>query len=368
MRRAMTRLPRILIALIIVVLLIPSTALADLNDDRLKALENRVTTLERAAAYSRIDVVGLVTAAAPAVVSVYQVDKDNAVRTQGTGFIVDDRGIIITNAHVVANNYNVKVKFSNGKTSVASKMLVDPFLDMAVLTVDGTGFPILPWAKKKPQVGDPLVVIGNAYGYSNSVTMGIVSGLDRPDPYHVHHYPSLQTDAAINHGNSGGPILNAQGEVVAMATWGELKDSSEGISFGIPIEQIATAIGQYVEGRGIVRPWLGVAVQEPYWSRGGLPNDFGLFVSDVSLTGPAAFVLQRFDWITAVNGIPVNYLMELRAQLEKYKPGTKVTLTVVRSNAGAYKTFTVEVTLGEYSAVVKPSIPLYYDSTTDDLF
>ncbi len=185
------------------------------------------------------------------------------------------------------------------------------------------------------------------------------------------HFPSLQTDAAINHGNSGGPILNAAGEVVAIATWTELKDSTDGLAFGIPAEQVEAALDKYTAGRGILRPWLGIAVQEPYWSRGGLTNTEGLLVTDVHPLGAGARAgLKRGDIITHVNGVEVNYLMDLRGELERYAPGDTVTLTLhiwvpARGNWTPRK---VKVTLGEYSQAAPILIPYGYQPETDDLF
>lgn len=371
MRNFGSRFAAIVLAAALVLTAAPRPALAATLEERLNALEKRVVELEKALKLSTFDVVGLVEKAAPAVVSLYLVTEDEDVTSQGTGFIFDADGLILTNAHVVEGTEQVKVKFSDGKVTDAERMLVDPFLDMAILKIDGKEFPTLTFAEEKPKPGEPVVVIGNAWGYSHSVTYGIVSGVDRPDPYHLHHFPSLQTDAAINHGNSGGPLLNASGEVVAMATWTELKDETDSIAFGIPVDQIIASINRFQVKRGIVRPWLGISVREPYWSRAGLPNDAGLRVTGVHTQG-AGYKggLRKGDWITKVNGVEVNYLMDLRREPEKYQPGDLVTLTVERTNAAQTEWIrtTVKVNLGEYSAVVNPVVPWEYDQETDDLF
>jgi len=338
---------------------------------RVQALEQRMAQLERLLALTSLDVVSLVSKSAPAVVSLYQVDNKDRVLSQGTGFIIHEDGLIITNAHVVEDGYKVKVKFADGKVLPAEIKLVDAFLDMALLDIEGTGHPTLNLAETKPNVGEPVVVIGNAFGYSNSVTAGIVSGVDRPDPYHYHHFPSLQTDAAINHGNSGGPILNAQGEVVAMATWTELKDETDSIAFGIPADQIEAALKRVDAKRGVVRPWLGVSAREPYWARGGLPNDVGLLLAGVHPLGAAAKAgMRRGDWLTKVNGKPINYLMDLRMELERYKPGDLVSITVERESELTRDWVVVELTvrMGEFSSAVKQLVPFDYEEGTDDLF
>jgi S1-C subfamily serine protease len=338
---------------------------------RLDALEERLTQLEKALALSTFNVVSLAEEAAPAVVSLYLVNGRDQVESQGTGFLIESSGLILTNAHVVEGDETIKVKFHDGKVVDAERRLLDPFLDMAVLDIEGEDYPTLDFATAKPKVGEPVVVIGNAWGYSNSVTVGIVSGMDRPDPYHYWHYPSLQTDAAINHGNSGGPLLNARGEVVAMATWTELKEETDSIAFGIPSDQIQAALDRYQKGRGIVRPWLGLSSREPHWSRAGLPNTYGLLVTGAHLAGAGGRSgIRRGDWITHVNGKPVNYLMELRAELERHNPGDTITMTIDRENAAGtdWETATVKVKLGEFSSKVEALVPWEYNPDTDDLF
>lgn len=362
------------IILALVISLMPGTAMAaDTTEQRITALEARIQVLEKALALSSINVVQLVQEKSPAVVSLYQVDSQDHVQTQGTGFVISADGTVLTNAHVVAGGYRIRVKTAKGQEADARTVMVDPFLDMAVLKVDEITFPVtLTLAKTKPSVGEPLVVIGNAWGYSGSVTMGIVSGVDRPDPYHYHHYVSLQTDAAINHGNSGGPILNNKGEVVAMATWSELKDETDSIAFGIPADQIAATLAKVKPDKGVVRPWLSISAREPYWARGGLTNDAGLLVTGARATGAAYQAGMRGgDWLTKVNGVSVNYLHELRQELEKYEPGTTITVTVERTPDGGrtWVPTNLSVKLGLFESAKGDPLPPYeYEEGTDDLF
>ncbi|MFZ5826406.1 MAG: S1C family serine protease [Bacillota bacterium] len=348
------------------------TAPASPLELKVQELEKRLQALERMLALSSINVPALVEKVGPSVVSLYQVNEDHEVIGEGSGFLWKADGKIITNAHVVDEfDLTVMAKFSDGKVLEAKRVMVDNFLDFAILDVEGTGYPVLRFAQTKPRVGEPVVVIGNAFGYSNSVSFGIVSGVDRRSPYHaIVHYPSLQTDAAINHGNSGGPILNAAGEVVAIATWTEGKDETDGIAFGIPADQIAAALRKMHPEKGVVRPWLGISAQEPYWARGGLPNDLGLMITDMHAEGAAAKAgLKPFDYIMKVNGVSVNYLLDLRRELEKARPGDTITLTVERLVQNEYQEMSFQVVAGEYSQTVEPLIPsLRYDTYTDDLF
>ncbi|MFZ5816751.1 MAG: S1C family serine protease [Bacillota bacterium] len=341
-------------------------------EQRLEALEKRLAELERLLALTTIDIPALVAKSQPAVVSLYLVTDQDRVIAEGTGFLWSKDGTILTNAHVVQDEeLRVKAKFADGRVLDAERVLVDSFLDLAILDVEGTDHPFLTFAKEKPAVGAPVVVIGNAAGYSHSVSFGIVSGVDRPSPYHaIVHYPSLQTDAAINHGNSGGPILNAAGEVVAIATWTEGKGETDSIAFGIPVDQVMAALAKRDPKKGIVRPWFGISVQEPYWARGGLPNDLGLMITDLHPSSFAAKVgLKPEDYIMKVNGVPVNYLMDLRRELEKTKPGQTVTFTVERLVGEKWVPMNFRVVAGEYSAVTAPLIPtLRYDPETDDIF
>lgn len=342
---------------------------AQTTEERLSALESRVQRLERLLAFTGFEIPALVEQAAPAVVSLYVTTNEDEVLSQGTGFIIGTNGLVITNSHVVKPDRALKAKLADGTVLEATILLTDPFIDLAFVSIPGQGYPTLTLADAKATLGEPLVVIGNAYGYSNSVTVGVVSGIDRPDPNHLWHYPSLQTDAAINHGNSGGPILNRAGQVVAMATWSELKDETEGIAFGIPADLIRWAVSRFDPERGIVRPWLGIAVREPYWSQGGLTNDLGLVVGAVHPSGGAARAgLQSGDWILAVGGAPTNYLMELRTQLERHAPGESVPIRITRKVAGRWEEFTLNVLLGEASDRHPGLIPMGYQRLTDDLF
>jgi serine protease Do len=237
--------------------------------------------------------------------------------------------------------------------------------------VAGSGYPTLPVATTAPRLGEPVVVIGNAKGFSNSVSVGIVSGTNRADPTHLHHYPSLQTDAAINPGNSGGPILNRRGEVVAIVAW-RAEDGAETLGFGIPVSRLLDTLQRVVPGRGVVRPWLGAAVREPYWSRNdALPNQLGLVVSDIHRDGAAyAGGLHRLDYLTAVDAMPVNDLTQLRQALDKHKPGDTVVLSITRQQVSdaQWADLTLSVTLGEDSGPVPGVIPRLYNPENDDLF
>lgn len=344
-------------------------ASAQTLEERLALLETRIGALERLLSLSDLDIPALVKQAEPAVVSLYVTTSEDEVLSQGTGFIIGTNGLVITNSHVVKPDHPLKAKLADGTVLAATILLLDPFLDLAFVSIPGQGYPTLTLADSKAVLGEPLVVIGNAYGYSNSVTVGVVSGIDRPDPNHLWHYPSLQTDAAINHGNSGGPILNRAGQVVAMATWSELKDETEGIAFGIPGDLIRKAVSQFDPKRGIVRPWLGIAVQEPYWSQGGLTNDLGLVVGAVHPLGAAAQAgLQPGDWILSVGGAPTNYLMALRTQLERFRPGESIPVRITRKVSGRWEELTLSITLGEASEVSPALIPAGYQRLNDDLF
>ncbi|HEY3364526.1 MAG TPA: trypsin-like peptidase domain-containing protein [Symbiobacteriaceae bacterium] len=355
---------------VVLVLTMVAPAHADTIEQRLAGLEARIAALEKALTLSVLDVPKLAAKAVPAIVSIYNVTEDDEVDSEGTGWIISPDGVIVTNAHVADLTLQQKVKFADGSVKVADVIMWDEFADLAELRVSGTGYPTLPLARSQPKVGDPLVVIGNALGYSNSVTVGVVSGVNRPDPNHNYHYPSLQTDAAVNHGNSGGPMLNANGEVVAIAAWGEM-DSAQNISFGVPIGLLSASLSRVVAGRGIVRSWLGVSAAEPYWSRGMLPNDLGLVITDAHPLGAAATAgVKAGNFLRAVNGVPVNYLGDLRTELDKHKPGDTVTLSISVYHGSRTKLETTQVTvvLGEYSDKVPILIPRRYDPQTDDLF
>jgi serine protease Do len=273
--------------------------------------------------------------------------RDRAKRSLGTGFIIDPKGLVLTNDHVVKNADKIKVKMAGkgGKEYTATVKGRDPQTDIALLQIDSKEtFPSLSMGDSDSiQVGDWVVAIGNPFGLGHTVTQGIISakgrviGAGRYDDF-------LQTDAAINPGNSGGPLLNLKGEVVGINT--AIVATGQGIGFAIPSNLAQSIIGQLQEKGKVVRGMLGVQIQTvtPEIAKAfGLSETKGALVAEVHEDTPAEKAgLKREDIIIEYNGKPIKEMNELPRLVANTPPGTKSTVKVLRS--GKEKTLPITVT------------------------
>jgi putative serine protease PepD len=262
----------------------------------------------------------------------------------GSGFVVDGNGDIVTAAHVVDGASSVKVTFSDGTTRGATVSGEDNATDVAVLKVDPSGLTLHPLklgSSASIGVGDEVAAIGSPFGYSESVSTGIVSGVDRtiqaPNGYTVAH--AIQTDAALNPGNSGGPILDSSGHVVGIAdqiaTNGSA-DQSSGVGFAVPVDLVTRELGALEAGKTVQHAYLGV-------STGQSTGTTGALVGSVTSGGPASSAgVQAGDVITAVGGTKVADSNGLVAAIAAHNPGDHVKLTIRRGSS----TVTVTATLG----------------------
>ncbi|HUO79021.1 MAG TPA: DegQ family serine endoprotease [Steroidobacteraceae bacterium] len=269
-------------------------------------------------------------------------------RGEGSGFIVAPDGYILTNAHVVADAREVTVRLTDRREFTAKVIGVDRRTDVAVIKIDGKDLPTV-------RIGDPsrlrpgewVVAIGSPFGFDNSVTAGIVSAISRslPDGQYT---PFIQTDAAVNPGNSGGPLFNMAGEVVGMNSQIYSRTGGfMGISFAIPID-IATGVeDQLVKTGRVQRGRIGVLVQEVGQQLAdsfGLDRPRGAIVAQVEGGGPAAKAgLKAGDVILAVAGQPIERSGQLSAVISQIRPGTRVELEVWRERASRK----IEVEVGE---------------------
>jgi len=264
----------------------------------------------------------------------------------GSGFVVDGDGTIITNAHVVEGADSVQVRFAdNGDFIDADVKGVDVDTDIAVLKIDpskvsGGLTPIPLGDSSKLQVGDPVIAIGNPFGYSRTVTTGIVSGLERdiqaPNGFQIDRV--LQTDAPINPGNSGGPLLDTRGRVVGVnsqiATAGAR--GSIGIGFAVPADAVRSVLPRLKAGERIERAFIGLTSSAD--PRGGAR------VRDVTKGGPAdqAGLSAAGDVIVGIDGRPVRDPGDVSAAVTRLKPGDSVRVTVRRG--GDRRTVRVRLT------------------------
>jgi S1-C subfamily serine protease len=291
---------------------------------------------------------------------------------QASGFIYDNQGHVLTNAHVVHGTDAVEVTFSNGLIREASLVGEDLNSDLAVILVDlPQGVESIPLgAMDELAVGQTVVAIGNPFGLEGTLTRGIISALGRTIPaLTIYSIPeAIQTDAAINPGNSGGPLLNLNGEVIGVNAQIETNGTSQsniGVGFAIPVSIVQRVVPTLIEKGSYDWPLLGISgytVNPPLVKAMNLPVEQGAYVSSVTDNGPAlAAGLQGTtetisqdgrnveiggDIITAIDGQAVNTFDDLLVYLSLHTiPGQQVTLTILRN--GSYQQ--VDVTLGTRS-------------------
>jgi 2-alkenal reductase len=280
-----------------------------------------------------------------------------APEASGSGVIIDPRGYIVTNFHVVDQAVELTVIFPDGTSKPAKLVGHDyPFSDVAVIKVDGDNYPYAVLGDSDAlQVGDQVVAIGSALGdFRNTVTTGIISGLDRSlqASQDVIMEGMIQTDAAINHGNSGGPLVDLGGEVIGINTAiirgsNFTGDVAEGLGFSIPSNTVRYVADQLISKGKVARPYLGVStvtVTPRLAAYYRLPVDHGVYVNDVVSGGPAASAgIRQDDIITRIGDTTIDESHPWINVLSHYESGQQVTVELNRAG----QTVEVQVTLGE---------------------
>jgi S1-C subfamily serine protease len=294
----------------------------------------------------------------------------------GSGFVIDKAGYIVTNYHVVEGAKSIHVTFSNNTSNNAKLVGSDPSTDVAVLKVNvpASALTTLQFANSDAvQVGDSVVAIGNPFGLARTVTAGIVSAIQReitsPGDYPIDHV--IQTDAPINHGNSGGPLINARGEVIGVnsqiETGGGTIEGNVGIGFAIPSNTVKSVVAQLIKNGKVEHASIGIYAQDitaDVAKAFRLPVKSGVIVEEVQQGSGAAKAGLKGgttdvtvagesyklggDIIVEANGIPVRDLSGLRDVVNSLEPGDTITLKVYRNN----KQLTIKVKLGR-----RPSTP-----------
>ena len=294
----------------------------------------------------------------------------------GSGFVMDKAGHIVTNYHVIAGAESVEVSFSNSDNMKAKVVGSDPSTDLAVLQIDARSRALTPLAfgnSDRVRVGDSVVAIGNPLGYDRSVTAGIVSAVQRaisaPNQFPIDHV--IQTDAPINHGNSGGPLIDSRGAVIGVnaqiATGDSGSDGNIGIGFAIPINTVRTVVAQLIKKGKVEHAFIGITAK-PVTAEIArlfrLPAKSGLLVATVQpASGAAAAGLRAGtdtkvvsgeswpiggDLIVSADGAPLSTVDQLRDLIAAKRPGESISLEVYR---GTDK-LTIPVKLGR-----QPSSP-----------
>ena len=278
--------------------------------------------------------------------------NEGVKRGLGSGFLISKDGMIVTNNHVVANATSMKVKLQDGREFTAELVGSDPMTDIAVIQLkDAKDMPFVTLdGANDLRVGDAVVAVGNPFGLGGTVTSGIVSAVGRninAGPYDSY----IQTDAAINRGNSGGPLFNTDGEVVGMNTAiFSPSGGSVGIGFSIPSATITSVVAQLQETGTVSRGWLGVQIQKmtPELAKAlGLASQDGALVAAVQPDSPASVTdLQSGDVISAVNGLAVTEKNGLPMLIAAIPAGETARLTVLRAGSD----LSIDVKIGELSA------------------
>jgi putative serine protease PepD len=291
--------------------------------------------------------------------------QSGSSQAQGSGFVYDSQGDIVTDQHVVAGASSIAVMFSNGASYKATLVGSDASSDLAVIKVNAPSSLLHPLTladSGSVQVGDDVVAIGSPFGLQGTVTSGIVSALHRdikaPNQFTI--TDTIQTDAAINHGNSGGVLLNASGQVIGVTAQIDSESGgNDGVGFAIPSNTVRSVVSQLVGGGSVQRAYLGVHIQTiPSDVASQLNMAAGVEVTQVLAGTPGAKAGLKAstssqvvngqpyatggDVITAVDGQSVSSADTLQSEIAGKKPGTKVTLTVSRGG----DTKQITVTLG----------------------
>jgi len=278
----------------------------------------------------------------------------------GSGFIVTADGYIVTNAHVVENAEEITVRLNDKREFKAKVIGADTRSDVAVIKVDATSLPTVKIGDmSKVRVGEWVIAIGSPFGFANTVTAGIVSAKSRDnltgnDP-NVDAVPFIQTDVAVNPGNSGGPLLNMRGEVIGINSQIFSRTGSfAGISFAIPIDYAFNVADQIIKTGHVTRGRIGVGIQSV--SRDiadslGLPKAEGAVVGQVEADSPAAKAgIQIGDVILKIDGRPVDGSADLSRSIRAIKPGQKVVLNVWREGRAT----DIPVTIAEFKDAEEP--------------
>lgn len=269
-----------------------------------------------------------------------------AERGQGSGIIVDPDGYILTNAHVIEGADTLRVRLNDGGDHAAELIGEDPQTDLALLKIPATNLPVVPFGNSSSvRIGDVVFAIGNPFGVGQTVTMGIVSATGRGNLGIEDYEDFIQTDAAINPGNSGGALLDSNGALIGINTAIVGSGGSDGIGFAIPADMARHVMDELRQFGKVTRGRIGVVVQDvtPQLAQAmDLADTNGALVSDVaSGSGAEAAGIRRGDVITAIDGTRVVDSRQLRLEVGELRPGTAVSLSILRD--GSPRTLSVRL-------------------------
>jgi serine protease Do len=312
-------------------------------------IETAITQSVQKVAPAVVTVVGTV----PGQMTFFGPTPDQTV--SGSGFFINEQGYLLTNNHVVEGTKEIRIILSDGTEQKASVVGTDRYADIAVLKTDGKVPAVAALGNSdRLDPGETVIAIGSPLGnFKNTVTVGVVSAtgrsIDTGNGYQIEDL--IQTDAAINHGNSGGPLVNLAGQVIGINTLVVRNtasgDVAEGLGFAIPVNTAAAIAQQIIQKGYFARPYMGIRFQPinpAIAARYNLPAQWGVYVMEVVEGSPASKAgLQQGDIITRIGDVALDETHSYVNTLFTFKPGDEITLTVMRGG----KEMQVKITLGE---------------------
>ncbi|HEY0211681.1 outer membrane-stress sensor serine endopeptidase DegS [Acerihabitans sp.] len=299
--------------------------------------------------------------AAPAVVNVYNRSMNSnshnelEIHTLGSGVIMNQKGYLITNKHVINDAEQIIVALQDGRGYEAQLVGSDSLTDLAVLKINATNLPVIPInPRRAPHIGDVVMAIGNPYNLGQTVTQGIISATGRIGLSPSGRQNFLQTDASINRGNSGGALINSLGELVGINTLSFDKSNNgetpEGIGFAIPTALATKVMIKLIRDGRVIRGYIGIGGREadPLHTTGvNIDRIQGIIVNEVTPGGPAAQAgIKVTDVILNVNNKPAVSAIETMDQVAEIRPGSVIPVVILRNGAK----LTLNVTIQEYPA------------------
>ncbi|MBA2745933.1 MAG: trypsin-like peptidase domain-containing protein, partial [Flavisolibacter sp.] len=260
--------------------------------------------------------------------------------SSGSGVIISEDGYIVTNNHVVANSDKVEITLNDKRTLLAKVIGTDPSTDLALLKIDEKGLPFIPYGNSDVvRVGEWVLAVGNPFNLTSTVTAGIVSAKAR----NIHILPDqqfpiesfIQTDAAVNPGNSGGALVNTNGDLIGINTAiASNTGAYTGYSFAIPVNMVKKVVDDLLEYGNVQRGFIGVNIRDidsKFAVEKGIKSLKGVYVAGITEGGAAASAgIREGDIITKISGNNVNTSPELQEQVSRFRPGDKVEVTLVR--------------------------------------
>lgn len=268
----------------------------------------------------------------------------------GSGVIIDAKGYIVTNNHVIEGAKEIVVSFADGTTTEGKIVGSDPATDLAVVKVDAKNLPVAELGDSDACiVGEPAVAIGNPLGleFQGSVTSGVISALNRSFDIGERKFKLIQTDAAINPGNSGGALVNADGQVIGINTVKLVVKGVEGMGFAIPINSVRPIVEDLIAQGRVARAYMGINVLEKEQAlQAGYPYEIekGVVVVNIGNNTPAANVgMRRGDVIVRLGEYDINKYSDLRQALDAHRAGDNVKVEIIRAGEPT----TIDIVLGE---------------------